>query len=90
MTGPQVLLLNDRQGIDVSTASTCCATWRPGTGILFYSTDYEELIGCCDRVAMLYDGHVVAGTSASQRTCAHQRAQPGTSRAVAAKRMALS
>ena len=22
-----------------------------GTAILFYSTDYDELIGCCDRVA---------------------------------------
>ena len=26
--------------------------------IIFYSTDYDELIGCCDRVLVLYDGAV--------------------------------
>ena len=26
-----------------------------GAAILFYSTDYDELIGCCDRVLVLYD-----------------------------------
>jgi ribose transport system ATP-binding protein len=30
-----------------------------GKAILFYSTDYAELIGCCDRVAVMYDGRVV-------------------------------
>jgi ribose transport system ATP-binding protein len=30
-----------------------------GAAILFYSTDYDELIGCCDRVLVLYDGKVV-------------------------------
>jgi len=30
-----------------------------GACILFYSTDYEELIGCCDRVAVMYDGRIV-------------------------------
>ena len=30
-----------------------------GTSILFYSTDYDELIGCCDRVLVLYQGAVV-------------------------------
>ena len=29
-----------------------------GAAILFYSTDYDELIGCCDRVLVLYDGAV--------------------------------
>ena len=27
-----------------------------GAAILFYTTDYDELIGCCDRVLILYDG----------------------------------
>jgi len=27
-----------------------------GKGIVFYSTDYAELIGCCDRVVILYEG----------------------------------
>ena len=30
-----------------------------GAAILFYSTDYDELIGCCDRVAVMYDGSIV-------------------------------
>jgi len=30
-----------------------------GATILFYSTDYDELIGCCDRVAIMYDGRIV-------------------------------
>ena len=30
-----------------------------GAAIVFYSTDYDELIGCCDRVLVLYDGRVV-------------------------------
>ncbi|HEY2902109.1 MAG TPA: hypothetical protein VGL59_16120, partial [Polyangia bacterium] len=29
-----------------------------GTSILFYSTDYDELIGCCDRVLILYQGQI--------------------------------
>lgn len=31
-----------------------------GKAILFYSTDYAELIGCCNRVAVMYDGEIVA------------------------------
>jgi len=30
-----------------------------GAAILFYSSDYDELIGCCDRVLILYDGRIV-------------------------------
>ena len=30
-----------------------------GAAILFYSTDYDELVGCCDRVLILYDGRIV-------------------------------
>jgi ribose transport system ATP-binding protein len=30
-----------------------------GAAILFYSTDYDELIGCCDRVAIMYEGRIV-------------------------------
>ena len=31
----------------------------PVRAILFYSTDYDELVGCCDRVLILYDGRIV-------------------------------
>ena len=30
-----------------------------GASILFFSSDYAELIGCSDRVIVLYDGRVV-------------------------------
>jgi ribose transport system ATP-binding protein len=29
-----------------------------GAAILFYSTDYDELVGCCDRVLVMYDGAI--------------------------------
>ena len=64
MTDPKVILLNDpTRGIDVGTKQEIYRLLRSlaesGASILFYSTDYEELIGCCDRVAVMYDGAVV-------------------------------
>jgi ribose transport system ATP-binding protein len=41
-----------------------------GAAILFYSTDYDELIGCCDRVLVMYDGSVIrelAGEGITER-----------------------
>ncbi len=63
-TGPDVILLNDpTRGIDVGTKQEIYRLMREladaGACILFYSTDYEELIGCCDRVAVMYDGRIV-------------------------------
>ncbi|MEM1046058.1 MAG: sugar ABC transporter ATP-binding protein [Pseudomonadota bacterium] len=65
MTEPRIILLNDpTRGIDVGTKQEIYLLLRAlaeeGAGILFYSTDYEELIGCCDRVAVMYDGRVVS------------------------------
>jgi ribose transport system ATP-binding protein len=64
MRGPRIILLNDpTRGIDVGTKQEIYALLRrladDGASILFYSTDYDELIGCCDRVLVLYDGQVV-------------------------------
>ncbi len=64
MTRPRVILLNDpTRGIDVGTKQEIYQLLRDladaGNAILFYSTDYAELIGCCDRVLMLYDGAVI-------------------------------
>jgi ribose transport system ATP-binding protein len=64
MTDPEVILLNDpTRGIDVGTKQELYKLMREladkDTAILFYSTDYAELIGCCDRVAVMYDGRVV-------------------------------
>ncbi len=64
MTQPRVILLNDpTRGIDVGTKQELYQLLRnlsaAGAAILFYTTDYDELIGCCDRVLILYDGSVI-------------------------------
>jgi ribose transport system ATP-binding protein len=63
MRGPRIILLNDpTRGIDVGTKQEMYQLLRrladAGAAILFYSTDYDELIGCCDRVLVLYDGAI--------------------------------
>jgi ribose transport system ATP-binding protein len=63
MMAPRILLLNDpTRGIDVGTKQEIYALLRElakaGAAILFYSTDYDELVGCCDRVLVMYDGAI--------------------------------
>ena len=63
MRSPRIILLNDpTRGIDVGTKQEMYQLLRKladgGAAIVFYSTDYDELIGCCDRVLVLYDGAV--------------------------------
>jgi ribose transport system ATP-binding protein len=63
-TDPGILLLMDpTRGIDVGTKQELYVLIRQladlGTTVLFYSTDYDELIGMCDRVAIIYRGQVV-------------------------------
>ncbi len=63
MVQPRIILLNDpTRGIDVGTKVELYQLLRKlassGAAIIFYSTDYDELIGCCDRVLVLYDGAV--------------------------------
>jgi len=65
MTGARVILLNDpTRGIDVGTKQEIYVLLRrladSGAAILLFSTDYNELIGCCERVVILYDGQVRA------------------------------
>ncbi|MEM9221997.1 MAG: sugar ABC transporter ATP-binding protein [Pseudomonadota bacterium] len=64
LTGARIILLNDpTRGIDVGTKQEIYQLLRnlaqDGAAILFYTTDYDELIGCCDRVLILYDGKIV-------------------------------
>ncbi len=64
MTGARIILLNDpTRGIDVGTKQEIYQLLREladaDTSILFYTTDYDELIGCCDRVLIVYDGEIV-------------------------------
>ena len=62
MTEPNILMLNDpTRGIDVGTKQELYLLRQladAGTSIIFYSTDYDELIGCCDRVLILYQGRI--------------------------------
>jgi ribose transport system ATP-binding protein len=63
MVSPRIILLNDpTRGIDVGTKQEIYQLLRhladQGAAILLYSTDYDELIGCCDRVLVLYEGAV--------------------------------
>jgi ribose transport system ATP-binding protein len=75
MRKPRIILLNDpTRGIDVGTKQELYQLLRQladaGAAILFYSTDYDELIGCCDRVLVLYDGAIkreLAGEEITER-----------------------
>ncbi len=75
MTNPKVILLNDpTRGIDVGTKAEIYQLLRKladgGAAILFYSTDYDELVGCCDRVLVFYDGavgRVLTGAEITER-----------------------
>ncbi len=73
MTEPRIILLNDpTRGIDVGTKQELYRLMREladqGAAILFYSTDYDELIGCCDRVAIMYDGRIVRQLESDELT----------------------
>jgi len=75
MMAPRIILLNDpTRGIDVGTKQEIYALLRElaadGVAILFYSTDYDELVGCCDRVLVMYDGAIkreLAGAEITER-----------------------
>ncbi|WP_025658544.1 sugar ABC transporter ATP-binding protein [Rhizobium sp. IBUN] len=65
MNQPRIILLNDpTRGIDVGTKQEIYQLLRKladgGAAIIFYSTDYDELIGCCDRVLVMYDGTIAS------------------------------
>jgi ribose transport system ATP-binding protein len=73
MTSPRIILLNDpTRGVDVGTKQELYQIFRrladEGAAILFYSTDYDELIGCCDRVLVLYGGTVVRSLAGPEIT----------------------
>ena len=75
MVEPRIILLNDpTRGIDVGTKQEIYALLRrladQGAAIVFYTTDYDELIGCCDRALVLYNGAIrreLAGAEITER-----------------------
>ena len=73
MNAPRIILLNDpTRGIDVGTKQEIYALLRrlaeEGAAVLLYSTDYAELIGCCDRVAVFFDGRIVRWLAGGELT----------------------
>jgi len=76
MRKPRIILLNDpTRGIDVGTKQEIYQLLRrladAGAAIVLYSTDYDELIGCCDKVLVLYNGavkRVLTGADINERT----------------------
>jgi ribose transport system ATP-binding protein len=73
MNRPRLILLMDpTRGIDVGTKQEFYRIMRDlaaqGIGILFYSTDYDEIIGMCDRVLILYGGRIVSELSGTEIT----------------------
>ncbi|MDO8359326.1 MAG: sugar ABC transporter ATP-binding protein [Devosia sp.] len=73
MTKPRIILLNDpTRGIDVGTKQEfyqlLVQLAQSGVAIIYYSTDYDELVGCCDRVLVLYNGSVVRTLEGDQIT----------------------
>ena len=73
LNAPRVLLLSDpTRGIDVGTKQEIHVLLRKladdGAAILLYSTDYAELIGCCDRVAVFFDGRIVRWLAGDELT----------------------
>jgi ribose transport system ATP-binding protein len=73
MLAPRIILLNDpTRGIDVGTKHEIYQLLRTladqGSAVVLYSTDYDELIGCCDRVMVFYDGAVKSELTGPQIT----------------------
>ena len=73
LNAPRIFLLNDpTRGIDVGTKQEIYLLLRQlaatGAAVLLYSTDYAELIGCCDRVAVFFDGRIVRWLQGDQLT----------------------
>ncbi len=96
MRGPRIVLLNDpTRGIDVGTKQELYRLLRRlaegGAAILFYSTDYDELVGCCDRVLVLYDGRVgreLSGSGITERALVASALNIGDREAAARSRAA--
>jgi ribose transport system ATP-binding protein len=67
-TEPKLLLLMDpTRGIDVGTKQEIYRLFRQlaadGMAILFYSSDYDELIGLCGRALIMYGGRITTSLS---------------------------
>ena len=62
---PEVFLMHDiTRGVDIGTKKEMFHMVREfakeGHPVIFFSTDVEELVNVCDRVAVMYDGKIQA------------------------------
>lgn len=70
---PKLLVLdNPTRGVDVGARSEIYASLRgaaaSGAGVLIASDELNELIGFCDRIAVMKDGHLTAVVDAASST----------------------
>jgi ribose transport system ATP-binding protein len=71
LTRPKVLLLDDpTRGVDLGAKAEIHELFRElardGMGLLFHSTELDELLAVCERVMVLYRGRVAATLSGSE------------------------
>ena len=64
MTGPKVLLLDEpSRGIDIGAKAEIYRTMRElafeGIGIIFVTSDLEEVLALSDRIVVMADGRVI-------------------------------
>lgn len=76
LRNPRVLLLDDpTKGIDVGAKSefyTLLEELRAqGLGVLFYSSDDDELVTYCDRVLVMFEGRIVKSLTGNELTRAN-------------------
>ncbi len=73
MTEPRVLVLDEpTRGIDVETKVQIYTLLRDlanqGHAVLLLSSDMLELIGCCDRIHVMYEGRLVGSVPGAEAT----------------------
>jgi ribose transport system ATP-binding protein len=73
---PELLLLNDpTKGVDVHAKrefyDLLAQLQQTGTSIVLYSSDDDELVGLCDRVLVMYSGHLRAELTGETLTLAN-------------------
>jgi ABC-type sugar transport system ATPase subunit len=72
-TKPKLLLMHDiTRGVDVGTKKEIFSLVRglakEGCGVIYFSTDIEELVNVCDRILVMYDGRIGAVLSGKDMT----------------------
>ena len=73
LVGPQILILDEpTKGVDIGTRSAIYAILRDiareGVAVVVISSDFEELLGTCERVVVVSDGISIADLPASVLT----------------------